>query len=59
MPKEPTWWVWLVTALLLAAGLTGLDHDFTIAILLSLAQTGWFLFKLPLRNGVSGAISAA
>jgi hypothetical protein len=45
MPKEPTWWVWLVTVLLLAIGLAGHTAGFLAAIALSAAQSGWFLRK--------------
>lgn len=42
-PKEPTWWVWLLTALLLAVGLVGWPVCFLGAIALSVAQAAWFL----------------
>jgi bacteriorhodopsin len=42
MPKEPTWWVWLVTTALLATGLVGHRSGFSAAIALSLAQTIFF-----------------
>jgi hypothetical protein len=45
MPKEPTWWVWLATALLLVAGLVWTEVAFEGAILLSAAQTGFYLRK--------------
>jgi hypothetical protein len=41
MPKEPTWWVWLVTALLLAVGLAGVEAALFAAIGLSAAQSVW------------------
>ena len=34
MPKEPTWWVWLITALLLAIGLAGWPGFFLAAMAL-------------------------
>jgi hypothetical protein len=46
MPKEPTWWVWLVTALLLACGLAWHPAGFVAAIALSAAQSAWFAWKL-------------
>jgi hypothetical protein len=45
MPQKATWWVWLVTATLLAVGLAGHDAGFHAAIALSVAQCGWFLQK--------------
>jgi hypothetical protein len=41
LPKEPTWWVWLVTALLLAAGVAGVEAALFAAIGLSAAQSVW------------------
>ena len=40
MPGEASWWIWLATASLLAAGLAGAEIAFVGAILLSAAQTG-------------------
>jgi hypothetical protein len=40
MPRETSWWIWLATATLLAAGLAGAEIAFVGAILLSAAQTG-------------------
>lgn len=45
MPREITWWIWLVTVLLLAAGLAGISAGFAAAILLSAAQTTFFALK--------------
>jgi hypothetical protein len=45
MPKEATWWVWLVTFALLAAGLAGFPAGFIAAIALSLVQTVFFWRK--------------
>jgi hypothetical protein len=45
MPREPTWWVWLATVLLLIAGLAGHTAGFVAAITLSLAQAAFFLWK--------------
>jgi hypothetical protein len=39
MPHEPTWWVWLITALLLFAGFWGIPMAFVAAIVLSVIQT--------------------
>ena len=39
MPQEPTWWAWLVTIALLAAGLAGFPAGFVGAIVLLFAQT--------------------
>lgn len=41
MPKEPTWWVWLITASLLAAGVAGVEAALFAAIGLSAAQAVW------------------
>lgn len=46
LPKDPAWWVWTITALLLAAGLAGFDRGYQIAILLSAVQTIFFLVRL-------------
>jgi hypothetical protein len=43
MPREPAWWIWLITASLLAAGLAGQSWGFVTAIGLSIAQTLFFL----------------
>jgi hypothetical protein len=43
MPKEPTWWTWLMSAVLLAVGLTGWPVFFLAAIALSLGQCVFFL----------------
>jgi hypothetical protein len=45
MPRETTWWVWLVTVLLLAAGLAGHPAGIAAAIGLSVAQSAFFLWK--------------
>jgi hypothetical protein len=45
MPKEPTWWVWLVTATLLVFGLAGWPAGFVAAIALSATQSAWFGWK--------------
>jgi hypothetical protein len=45
MPKEPTWWVWLVTVALLATGLAGIPAGIIAAITLSLVQTVFFWRK--------------
>ncbi len=50
MPKEPTWWVWLTTVLLLATGLAGHPTGFIAAIALSAAQSAWFALKLGRLN---------
>jgi hypothetical protein len=42
MPAEPTWWVWLVTVVLLALGLAGFVIGFIAAIALSLSQAVFF-----------------
>jgi hypothetical protein len=39
MPEEPTWWVWLATALLLFVGFLGIPGAFVSAILLSIVQS--------------------
>jgi len=45
MPEEPTWWVWLVTAALLAFGLAGRPFAFLAAIILSVAQSIVFVLR--------------
>jgi hypothetical protein len=46
MPKEPTWWVWLVTVVLLALGLAGLTAGFIAAIALTFLQVLFFWKQL-------------
>ena len=43
MPHEPSWWVWTVTAVLLAFGISGHPESFLVAIALSVMQTFFFL----------------
>ena len=43
MPDEPSWWVWTVTAVLLAFGISGHPEFFLVAIALSVMQTFFFL----------------
>ena len=43
MPHEPSWWVWTVTAVLLAFGISGHPEFFLVAIALSVMQTFFFL----------------
>ena len=45
MPKEPTWWAWLVTALSLAVGLAGFPAFLLAAIAVSVGQCVFFLHK--------------
>jgi hypothetical protein len=45
MPREPTWWVWLVTAALLGIGLAGYPKGFLAAIGLTIAQTVFFILS--------------
>lgn len=45
MPREPSWWVWLITAVLLAAGLAGDAGFFVAAIVLSAGQGAVFVWK--------------
>ena len=42
MPKQLTWWIWLVIALLLIAGLTGWPAGLAAAIVLSTVHTVFF-----------------
>ena len=48
MPKEIAWWVWAVTAALLAVGVLGFSAGFVAAIVLSVAQT--VIFGLRTRS---------
>lgn len=45
VPREASWWIWLATALLLVVGLVWTEVAFVGAILLSAAQTGFYLRK--------------
>jgi hypothetical protein len=45
MPKSVSWWVWMVTAVLLAVGLAGYTLGFILAIALSVVQTAVFLVR--------------
>ena len=45
MPKEPTWWVWLVNATLLALGLAGFAAAFLAAIALATGQCVFFIWR--------------
>jgi hypothetical protein len=45
MPKDWTWWVWLVTACLLLIGLMGMPEAFFAALLLSIAQSVLFIAR--------------
>ena len=64
---EPSWWVWLVTALLLAVGLAGEPAGFAAAIGVSLLQTGyhfvraqqsWKPFPVQIRVGYTALLVA-
>ena len=46
MPQYPTWWVWLVTVSLLAVGIALHPAGFLAAILLSILQSLYFLWRL-------------
>lgn len=39
MPRNLSWWVWLVTALCLTAGLIGYSSGFYAAVIISVSQT--------------------
>jgi hypothetical protein len=45
LPQDGTWWVWLVTACLLGMGLAGPPQAFLAALLLSIAQSAFFLAR--------------
>jgi len=45
MPREPTWWIWLVTACALGVGVAGYPMAFVAAIGLAVAQTLYFLLR--------------
>jgi hypothetical protein len=45
MPKNWTWWLWLVTACLLLVGLMGVPEAFLAALLLSIAQSVLFFAR--------------
>lgn len=46
MPKEPTWWGWVITVGLLALGLAGQPWFFVWAMAFSLAQSIYFISKM-------------
>jgi hypothetical protein len=46
MPKELAWWGWLLTVVLLAAGLAGFPAGFIAATALLLAKTLFYWWKL-------------
>ena len=46
MPQHPTWWIWLVTVLLLVVGLAMHPGGFIAAIVLSAGQSVYFLWRL-------------
>jgi hypothetical protein len=45
MPREPTWWIWLITAAALAVGVAGHPSAFVAVIGLSAAQTLYFIAR--------------
>lgn len=45
MPAEPTWWIWLITAVALVIGIVRYRSGFLVAIVISLAQTIYFFQK--------------
>ena len=45
MPKDWTWWIWLITACLLLSGLRGMLEAFLAALLLSIAQSVLFFAR--------------
>ncbi len=45
MPQQLSWWTWLVTAILLSFGLTGVPHCFVAAIVVSGIQLTVFLLR--------------
>ncbi len=49
MPRQPAWWIWLVTVALLAIGLAGFTAGFLAAIAVSLAQTLWYWHQASSR----------
>lgn len=54
MPREPTWWIWLITATLLATGLGGHPATFIAAIGLSIMQMTffWHRHRSPIATSV-------
>lgn len=59
MPKEITWWVWTLTAVLLAVCLVGFSVGFMAAIALSAMQAIVFVFKRrSLRDFADRSVSA-
>lgn len=50
MPAGPAWWLWLLTALLLAVGLAGYTQSFLAAIGVTLAQTLFYLGRERVLN---------
>jgi hypothetical protein len=45
MPGKVSWWIWLITACLLAVGLAGFPHGFVAAILLSALQSAVYWIR--------------
>lgn len=43
--RDPSWWFWAVSALLLIAGLAGWTSGFALAAALSLFQIVWFVWR--------------
>ena len=64
MPRSYIWWVWAITALCLAGGLTGYPSGFQAAILISVVQTvvyqlretSIFTFPVQIRFAYTGLL---
>ncbi|MGA7394556.1 MAG: hypothetical protein WBV90_11005 [Terrimicrobiaceae bacterium] len=66
MPRRLSWWIWTITALCLAAGLSGHPDGFRAAIIVSMVQTGVYClleasassFPVQVRLAYSGLLIA-
>jgi len=59
MPRQLTWWIWLVTLALMVVGLAGYAFGFIAAIVLTLAHTLLFWRKTRDRRAISVQIRLA
>jgi len=54
MPEEVAWWIWLITACMLAVGLSGYSWAFLVATGITVGQT--IVFLLRYRSLMSSAV---